>query len=257
MPKAPSCKARRTASRSIREFSCRRCWRCRMPARISARPCCGRNRKRSTRLPEFIKNGVVDFGPARVERRGKSAVVTVKNPRFLNAEDDDTLDDTETATDIAILDPHERHLRAARRRGRASEICRPQDFFRRHQSHPSLSRQDSLSLVHPPRHGRRQQDAARRRHGRRHARRSLRRHARKAVGRRPRRLRHRRRLPVSAGDGLRRRRQRRLHDAAGAQGGHHPRRRQFAAARVLSAPASRGRPSWSGGGSIATRRKAA
>ena len=57
------------------------------------------------RLPEFIKNGVVDFGPARVERRGKSAVVTVKNPRYLNAEDDDTLDDTETAADIAILDP--------------------------------------------------------------------------------------------------------------------------------------------------------
>jgi thioesterase DpgC len=32
-------------------------------------------------------------------------VVTVQNPRFLNAEDDDTLGDTETATDIAILDP--------------------------------------------------------------------------------------------------------------------------------------------------------
>jgi thioesterase DpgC len=54
---------------------------------------------------DFIKNGVVDFGPARVERRDKSAIVTVHNPRFLNAEDDDTLDDTETAADIAILDP--------------------------------------------------------------------------------------------------------------------------------------------------------
>ena len=32
-------------------------------------------------------------------------MVTVCNPRFLNAEDDDTLDDTETAADIAILDP--------------------------------------------------------------------------------------------------------------------------------------------------------
>ncbi len=59
---------------------------------------------------EFVRNGMIDFGPARVERLGKSAVVTVHNPRFLNAEDDDTLDDTETATDIAILDP-------------ASEIC--------------------------------------------------------------------------------------------------------------------------------------
>ncbi len=40
-----------------------------------------------------------------MERRGKAAVVTIQNPRFLNAEDRDTLDDTETAADIAILDP--------------------------------------------------------------------------------------------------------------------------------------------------------
>jgi enoyl-CoA hydratase/carnithine racemase len=57
------------------------------------------------RVDEFVRNGVIDFGPARVERQGKAAVVTVQNPRFLNAEDDDTLGDTETATDIAILDP--------------------------------------------------------------------------------------------------------------------------------------------------------
>jgi thioesterase DpgC len=57
------------------------------------------------RVTDFVRNDVVDFGPARVERRGKAAVVTVKNPRFLNAEDDDTLDDTESAVDIAIHDP--------------------------------------------------------------------------------------------------------------------------------------------------------
>src|SRR5262249_12557596 len=57
------------------------------------------------RSADFVKDGIVDFGPARVERRGKSAIVTVHNPRFLNAEDDDTLDDTEAAADIAILDP--------------------------------------------------------------------------------------------------------------------------------------------------------
>jgi thioesterase DpgC len=57
------------------------------------------------RIGEFIKRGVVDFGSACVERLGKAAVVTLKNPRFLNAEDDETLDNTETATDIAILDP--------------------------------------------------------------------------------------------------------------------------------------------------------
>jgi len=59
---------------------------------------------------EFAKLGAINFGPAKVERQGKASVVTVCNPRFLNAEDDDTLDDTETAADIAMLDP-------------ASEIC--------------------------------------------------------------------------------------------------------------------------------------
>jgi thioesterase DpgC len=62
------------------------------------------------RVDEFTRSGMIDFGPARVERRGKAAVVTIQNPRFLNAEDDDTLEDTETAADIAILDP-------------SSEIC--------------------------------------------------------------------------------------------------------------------------------------
>ena len=57
------------------------------------------------RTAAFIKRDKIDFGPARIERLGKAAVVTVCNPRFLNAEDDNTLDDTETAADIAILDP--------------------------------------------------------------------------------------------------------------------------------------------------------
>ena len=57
------------------------------------------------RLPQFIRDGVIDFGPAKVERRGKAAIVTIQNPRYLNAEDDVTLDDTETAADIAIADP--------------------------------------------------------------------------------------------------------------------------------------------------------
>ena len=56
------------------------------------------------RMDDFMKFGVIDFGPAKVERQGKTAIVTIQNPRFLNAEDDDTLADTETAADIAILD---------------------------------------------------------------------------------------------------------------------------------------------------------
>jgi thioesterase DpgC len=62
------------------------------------------------RLAEFMRTGVVDLGPSRVERQGKAAIVTIQNPRYLNAEDDFTLEDTETAADIALLDP-------------ASEIC--------------------------------------------------------------------------------------------------------------------------------------
>ena len=47
----------------------------------------------------------VDLGPAQVERRGKAAVVTASNPRFLNAEDNTTIDAMEIAVDLAILDP--------------------------------------------------------------------------------------------------------------------------------------------------------
>ncbi len=50
-------------------------------------------------------DGRVDLGPASVERRGKAAFLTAKNPRFLNAEDDTTLDAMEIAVDVAILDP--------------------------------------------------------------------------------------------------------------------------------------------------------
>jgi thioesterase DpgC len=56
-------------------------------------------------VAQFIRKGVIDFGPAKVERQGKVAIVTMQNPRFLNAEDDDTIHDTETAADIALIDP--------------------------------------------------------------------------------------------------------------------------------------------------------
>jgi (3,5-dihydroxyphenyl)acetyl-CoA 1,2-dioxygenase len=57
------------------------------------------------RLKEFDANGSVDFGKVTIERRGKAAVVTSKNARFLNAEDNTTLDSMEIAVDLAILDP--------------------------------------------------------------------------------------------------------------------------------------------------------
>jgi len=56
-------------------------------------------------LKRLATDGRVDLGSAQVERRRKAIVLTAKNPRFLNAEDDSTLDAMEIAVDLAILDP--------------------------------------------------------------------------------------------------------------------------------------------------------
>jgi len=56
-------------------------------------------------VEKFCKTGLIDFGRARLERKDKAAIVSIQNPRFLNAEDDDTIADTETAVDLAIIDP--------------------------------------------------------------------------------------------------------------------------------------------------------
>jgi thioesterase DpgC len=57
------------------------------------------------RLPELAAKAEIDFGTAAIARRGKASYVTLKNPRFLNAEDDATLHNVETAVDLALLDP--------------------------------------------------------------------------------------------------------------------------------------------------------
>jgi thioesterase DpgC len=57
------------------------------------------------RLPELEAKGAIDFGTAAIERRGKASLVLLKNPRYLNAEDDSTLRNVETAVDLALLDP--------------------------------------------------------------------------------------------------------------------------------------------------------
>jgi len=56
-------------------------------------------------LPQLERDGRVELPGASIERAGKAAVVTLKNPRFLNAEDQTTLDGTETCVDLALLDP--------------------------------------------------------------------------------------------------------------------------------------------------------
>ena len=56
-------------------------------------------------IAEFAARGSLDLGPARLTRRGKAAHLDMINPRFLNAEDDTTLAQTELAVDVATLDP--------------------------------------------------------------------------------------------------------------------------------------------------------
>ena len=57
------------------------------------------------RLPEFERSGELDLGAAHLQRRGKACVLTMRHPRFLNAEDETTLDAMEIAVDLALLDP--------------------------------------------------------------------------------------------------------------------------------------------------------
>jgi thioesterase DpgC len=56
-------------------------------------------------LEKFIADGFVDLGAVTVERHGDAVHVTLKNPRYLNAEDQTTIDATEIAIDLATLDP--------------------------------------------------------------------------------------------------------------------------------------------------------
>jgi thioesterase DpgC len=56
-------------------------------------------------LPEFEKTGEIELAGARLSRQGKAAVLTMRNPQYLNAEDETTLEGMETAVDLALLDP--------------------------------------------------------------------------------------------------------------------------------------------------------
>jgi thioesterase DpgC len=57
------------------------------------------------RLDEFRATGVADLGGTYLERRGNVAHIEIRNDRHLNAEDCVTLPTTETAVDLALLDP--------------------------------------------------------------------------------------------------------------------------------------------------------
>ena len=55
-------------------------------------------------LGELRASGTVDLGHARVSRHGRAGVLELCNPRHLNAEDGDTLEETEAAVDLVLLD---------------------------------------------------------------------------------------------------------------------------------------------------------
>jgi thioesterase DpgC len=56
-------------------------------------------------LPEFARSGVVDLGSVRLERIGSVARLTMCRDDCLNAEDNQQVEDMETAVDLALLDP--------------------------------------------------------------------------------------------------------------------------------------------------------
>src|SRR5919204_2366737 len=58
-----------------------------------------------THLEQYKLTGVLDLGTVHLQRRGKASVLTMRNPRYLNAEDESTLAPMEIAVDVALLDP--------------------------------------------------------------------------------------------------------------------------------------------------------
>ena len=83
-------------------------------AEILADPACGTHLCHAMLLPhplsqgkfqQYQATGEIDLGGAHLARRGKAAVLTMKNPAYLNAEDEATLPGMELAVDLALLDP--------------------------------------------------------------------------------------------------------------------------------------------------------
>lgn len=57
------------------------------------------------RLKHYEKHGELKLEGASLKRQGKASILTLSNPRYLNAEDETTLAGAETAVDVALLDP--------------------------------------------------------------------------------------------------------------------------------------------------------
>ena len=74
------------------------------PGCTSAMPCCCRARDAGC-ARKLRGRGVLDLGAVRLERHGRAIHLIMSNPRFLNAEDQATIDAMEIGVDVAILDP--------------------------------------------------------------------------------------------------------------------------------------------------------
>ncbi|MDB5798147.1 MAG: phenylacetyl-CoA dioxygenase [Paucimonas sp.] len=81
---------------------------------VLADPVCGTHLCHAMLLPHprtaeyleaFLRDGRVDLGTVLVERQGTAGMVLLKNERFLNAEDDGTVEMQEIAVDLCMLDP--------------------------------------------------------------------------------------------------------------------------------------------------------
>jgi thioesterase DpgC len=56
-------------------------------------------------LAELERKGEIGFPGAHLKRHGRASVLTMRNPKYLNAEDEGTIAGLETAVDLALLDP--------------------------------------------------------------------------------------------------------------------------------------------------------
>ncbi len=83
-------------------------------AHVLAHPRCGTHLCHAMLLPRpetaaalatLDAQGFVDLGPVRVERHGRAAHLLSSNPKYLNAEDQGTIDAMEIGVDVATLDP--------------------------------------------------------------------------------------------------------------------------------------------------------
>jgi len=57
------------------------------------------------KLKKYQQEGKLELDGVHLRRHGKASVLTMRNPKYLNAEDESTLDGMEIATDVALLDP--------------------------------------------------------------------------------------------------------------------------------------------------------